>query len=189
MSTLRSQSPVALVAVALLFGCDSPPAPAPASSPAAPSASAAPKGCEGTAPSAVDADSEQQVLDLVNAERQQRQLPALRLAPGLADAARLHARDLAEDGYLEHDSFDRSDGGLTRTCAWAERVRRFAPDRNRLAENIAAGASTPRDVVEGWMKSPVHRDNVLGAGFTELGVGYWPGGPSGFYWVADFAGE
>ena len=96
---------------------------------------------------------------------------------------------MSEDGYLDHDSFDRSEGRLSRTCAWVERVRRFVPGKNHLAENIASGASTARDVVEGWMNSPVHRANVLGATFSELGVGYWPGGDAGFYWVADFAGD
>ena len=61
----------------------------------------------------------------------------------------------------------------------SERVRSFVPGKNHLAENIASGASTPQEVVEGWMRSPVHRANVLGATFSELGVGYWPGGDVG----------
>jgi len=181
----RRDGVFALVVTAQLCGCGSPPAP----ERTPPASVASVKGCEGTAPAAVDADSEQQVLELVNAERQQHQLRALRLAPALAEAARLHARDMAEDRYLDHDSFDRSEGRLSRTCAWTERVGRFVSDKNHLAENIAAGASTAREVVDGWMRSPVHRANVLGATFTELGVGYWPGGDSGFYWVADFAGD
>ncbi len=50
-----------------------------------------------------------------------------------------------------------------KACEWSKRVLWFVPDERRLAENIAAGASTPQEVVDGWMRSPVHRRNVLGA--------------------------
>ena len=125
----------------------------------------------------------------MNAQRREHGRVVLRPSALLADAARLHARDMAQDDYVEHDSFDRSQGQLMKTCEWSKRVLWFVPDERRLAENIAAGASTPQEVVEGWMRSPVHRRNVLGAAYTELGVGYWPGGSAGFYWVADFGGR
>jgi uncharacterized protein YkwD len=131
---------------------------------------------------------EQEVLELVNAARRENQLPELRSSAGLADAARLHALDLAEEDYLEHDSYDRTGGRLVKSCEWSERVLRFVPGKRQLAENIAAGAETPREVVEGWTRSSVHRRNMLGP-YTEIGVGYWPGGSAGFYWVADFGGD
>jgi uncharacterized protein YkwD len=125
----------------------------------------------------------------VNAERRAQKLPALRASTALADAGRLHARDMAEVGYVEHDSFDRLAGQLVRSCTWPKRVLAFVPGRDHVAENIAAGATTPQEVVEGWMKSPEHRRNVLGEALVEVGVGYWAGGDDGFYWVADFAGD
>jgi uncharacterized protein YkwD len=183
----------ALVGLAGLVGCGEPGArtslPQASHAPPVGSTAAPPStGCPGPAPAAVDAQAEEHVFELVNAERRQHGLAELRAAAALADAARLHARDMANDDYVDHDSFDRSDGRLAKACEWSERVLRFVPDEHRLAENIAAGASTPQEVVEGWMGSPVHRRNVLGTAFTELGVGYWPGGNAGFYWVADFAG-
>jgi uncharacterized protein YkwD len=36
------------------------------------------------------------------------------------------------------------------------------------------------------MTSPEHRRNILEPNFREAGVGYWPGGSAGYYWVADF---
>ena len=39
-------------------------------------------------------------------------------------------------------------------------------------ENIAAGYSTPEQVVNGWMNSEGHRANILNASFTTIGVGY-----------------
>ena len=146
-------------------------------------------GCDGSAPAVVDAQAEQQVVEFLNAERRQNGLSELRASTELADAARFHARDLAEDDYLEHDSYDRSGGRLVKSCEWSERVLRFVPGTRQLAENIAAGAETPREVVDGWMGSSVHRHNMLGAAYTRVGVGYWTGGRGGFYWVADFAGD
>jgi uncharacterized protein YkwD len=189
----------ALLLLAGLLGCGDlgtrsprPVASAPSASPSAPAqapALPAPTGCGGSAPAAVDAAAEQEVLELVNAERRQNRLPELRPSPGLAEAARLHALDLAEEDYLEHDSYDRSDGRLVKSCEWSERVLRFVPDTRQLAENIAAGAETPRDVVDGWMRSSGHRKNMLGARYTEVGIGYWPGGSARFYWVADFGAD
>lgn len=42
-----------------------------------------------------------------------------------------------------------------------------------LAENVAAGYTTPESVVQGWMDSPEHRDNILNPDFTQLGVGHY----------------
>ncbi len=183
----------ALGGLAALCGCGEPGARTPPPSSPAPrvdaTATPAASGCGGSAPAVVDRDAEQQVVELVNAERRQHGLAELRPAAALADAARLHARDMAQDDYVEHDSFDRSQGRLMKTCEWSKRVLWFASDEHQLAENIAAGASTPEEVVDGWMRSPEHRRNVLGALYTELGVGYWPGGNAGFYWVADFGGR
>jgi uncharacterized protein YkwD len=143
-------------------------------------------GCAGTPPLAVDEALEQEVLGLVNAERRSRGLAALRASAPLSDAARLHAREMADGGYFEHDSLERTSRGLAKACDWSERVMRFAPDAHHLAENLAAGAETASEVVSGWMTSPEHRRNILDPNFREAGVGYWPGGSAGYYWVADF---
>jgi uncharacterized protein YkwD len=191
LAAARTPHIFALLALAELVGCGDPGArtslpqashtPSVGSTPAPPDA-----GCLGPAPAAVDAQAEQEVLELVNAQRREHGLVELRPSATLADAARLHARDMAQDDYVEHDSFDRTQGRLMKTCEWSKRVLWFVPDEHQLAENIAAGASTPQEVVDGWMRSPVHRRNVLGTALTELGVGYWAGGSAGFYWVADF---
>jgi uncharacterized protein YkwD len=146
-------------------------------------------GCSETPPLAVDAELEQHVLGLVNAERRSHGLAALQWSAPLGDAARLHAREMADAGYLEHDSLERTSRGLAKACDWSERVRRFAPHSQRLAENLAAGAETAQEVVSGWMTSVEHRRNMLDPGFREAGIGYWVGGGAERYWVADFAGR
>ncbi len=122
----------------------------------------------------------------MNAERRSRGLAVLRASEPLADAARLHAREMAEGDYFEHDSLERTRRGVVKGCDWSERVLRFAPDEHHIAENLAAGAETAGEVVSGWMTSPAHRQNMLDPRFREAGIGYWPGGRSGHYWVADF---
>ena len=60
------------------------------------------------------------------------------------------------------------------------------------AENIAAGYTTPEEVVGGWMNSPGHRANILNPNLTEIGVGYYcletdPGTLNyNHYWTQDF---
>ena len=51
------------------------------------------------------------------------------------------------------------------------------------------GYSSPEGVVQGWMKSPGHKANILGADYTEIGVGYAFGEACdyGSYWTAVFA--
>jgi uncharacterized protein YkwD len=48
----------------------------------------------------------------------------------------------------------------------------------RIGENIAWGTGsygTPRQTMNGWLHSTGHRENILTAGYQDLGVGYLPG--------------
>jgi len=47
-----------------------------------------------------------------------------------------------------------------------------------IGENIAWGTGsygTPRQVMNGWVHSAGHRENILTAAYSELGIGYLPG--------------
>jgi uncharacterized protein YkwD len=144
--------------------------------------------CGGRAPAALNAAFEHEVVELVNAERQAAGLPPLKLSEPLTGAARWFARDMAVKGYFppDHDTYDHAAGQLVRVCDWSTRISAFYGGWTALAENIAAGAESPREVVAGWMSSPGHRAKILGPGHSETGVGYWNGGPQGSYWVQDF---
>jgi len=50
-----------------------------------------------------------------------------------------------------------------------------------MGENLATGHRTPEEVVNAWMNSPGHRENMLRSGFTEIGVGL-----VGSYWSQKF---
>ena len=55
-------------------------------------------------------------------------------------------------------------------------------------ENIAAGYTTPAEVVDGWMNSPGHRANILSPSFMHMGTGYYRDNSKSYvhYWVQFF---
>ena len=143
-------------------------------------------GCGGINIPVVNTAYEQQVFDLTNQQRAQSGLPPFKLSNNLAEAARTHAADMAQDGYFLHDSYDLTDGSLVFVCSTWDRIRSYYSPATWMAENIAAGYPSPVEVVNGWMTSPGHRQNILSPDTWELGVGYYQGGSYGSYWVQDF---
>ena len=141
-------------------------------------------GCGGEIAPSGDVSYEQQVVDLVNAERAAQGLPPFKLVSGLRNAARYHAADMAQDDYFEHNTYDRVGGRLVEVCSLWSRIEAYYP--GAYAENIAAGYPTPQSVMQGWMQSGGHRDSILSTDYREIGVGYSRGGGWRHYWVQDF---
>ena len=111
---------------------------------------------------------------LLNRRRRERGLPPLVRDRRIDAAARAHSRDMAERRFYAHESPD----GTTPL----QRMRRAGWPANRTggAENIAwgaGGASTPAEIVEGWMNSPGHRANILDPRLRTVGVGIAAGAP------------
>lgn len=138
---------------------DSPP-------PAAPDFS----GCGGINQPVANADFEQQVVDIVNTERANRGLPPYKRVTALDEAARYHSADLGLDNYFSHDTYDRSGGSLIFVCDTWARIDTYYT--GALGENIAGGYSTPQSVMNAWMNSTGHRNNILSTSSREIGVGY-----------------
>ena len=123
---------------------------------------------------------QQQVVQLVNAQRAKVGCRALVSDARLARAAQAHSVDMAKRRYFSHTSLD----GRT----FVQRIRAQGYTGSRLGENIAAGYRTPSTVMAAWMKSPGHKANILNCSFRAIGVGYATGGPYGTYWTQDFGG-
>lgn len=104
--------------------------------------------------------------------------PALTGNGTLASTAYAHSADMAAHNYFSHDSRDGT--------SFSTRITRAGYAWSRAGENIAAGYATPADVMKAWLASPGHCENIMSAGFTELGVGYATGGKYGTYWTQDF---
>lgn len=138
--------------------------------------------------STYNADFDRKVLELVNAERAKRKLPALQWRDDLANAARYHAQDMAMEDYMEHDSYDRNKSGLKRVCGTFDRINKFVKGIFPCAENIAAGSDTPQEVVADWMSSSGHKANILNKKAKYLGCGCYNNDESeyGLYWVQCF---
>lgn len=151
-------------------------------------------GCGGVfgVPSANE-DYEQQVIELVNAQRfANGNLPPLKRESTLTDSARYHATDMGQDDYFNHDSYDRVDGVLVQVCeTWDRVLSYYGSGWSALAENIAAGYSTPEQVMNGWMNSSGHRANILNPNLREIGVGYAYVSDSSYdrYWVQNFGSK
>src|SRR5689334_13954444 len=126
-------------------------------------------------------DFRSEVVDLTNQERAQAGCGPLYRHGALDTAAQAHAEDMANRNYFDHNSLD----GRT---PWDRILQAGYPPNNGMGENIAAGQSTPADVVNSWMNSPGHRANILNCSFRAIGVGYGYNGGStyGHYWVQDF---
>lgn len=147
-------------------------------------------GCTRTNTQPFNAVFEQRVVELVNIERAKAGLPPLKRNSELDYAARDHTRDMVEDNYFNHDTYDRINGVESWVCGAFTRIRLYYSDYSLAGENLGAGYSTPEGVVQGWMASPGHRDNLLKPGYKEIGVGYYYGGSTFMhYWGQDFGAK
>jgi uncharacterized protein YkwD len=95
----------------------------------------------------------------------------------LGRAALAHAEDMARHSYFSHTGRDGSKP--------AGRVTRAGYKFRAAGENIAAGPSTPENVVAGWVRSAGHCANLMNPAFTEMGVAFAVEGNSeyGVYWA------
>lgn len=111
------------------------------------------------------------VILLMNAEREAHGLEPLLADPRLAQAAADRMRHMEEEGFWAHQSPD----GMT-PFTWL-RVRAY--DFSRAGENLAAGFETARLLVSSWMESPGHRANILSADFEDCGIAIIDGATTG----------
>jgi|GEM_PF-1871307 Uncharacterized protein with SCP/PR1 domains len=105
--------------------------------------------------------------------------PALKSDPVLDDVAAEHSQDMADQSYFSHDS-------LTGQSPF-DRMRAAGYYYKAAGENIGAGYTTPKAVVNAWLASPGHCRILMSRSYTKLGVGYATGGYYGTYWTQDFA--
>lgn len=90
--------------------------------------------------------------------------PPLAWNAALADAARAHSDDMANNNYFAHEDKDG-----TRA---AERAQQAGYRWKRIGENIAAGQDSAKNAVDGWLSSPGHCANLMNPQFREMGAAY-----------------
>ena len=84
---------------------------------------------------------------------------------------------MAAQDMLDHTLEDRT---------FADRAKDAGYQYRLIGENIAWRPESPKELLEGWMNSPLHRENILKEGFTEIGVGVAKNQKGERYWVQLF---
>lgn len=127
-----------------------------------------------------------EVLQRVNEARTRRQqcggkvvpaAPALRWDAALYKAATGHSLDMAQRNYFDHRS---PEGQQVR-----QRVNRNNYKFKVVGENLAGGDESVAEVVQGWLDSPEHCENMMNPEFIDVAVACvaQPGTTYGTYWT------
>jgi uncharacterized protein YkwD len=140
---------------------------------------------------------------LTNKERKSRDLVELEWDEGLYTLANNHAHEMAQYRYMDHVNRTGFDATARAKALGLVTVKEVMVDgylgvRDGIAENLAftgtghvvgSGFVNPAlpdavatALVEGWMKSPGHRQNILEPAVTHLGVAVQKGGK--YYYAA-----
>lgn len=117
--------------------------------------------------------SDRALVAAMNRRRVAAGLPPLQLNSRLSLAAGDRIGDMFSKRYFAHVAPDG-----TQPFVWvAQRGYRY----RAIGENLAVGYRSADAVVDGWMRSPGHRQNILGSGFDEIGVAIANGSPTRRY--------
>lgn len=118
------------------------------------------------------AEYKYQIYSQTNAQRKANGKGSLAASP--------HLNKIAQD-WANH---------LAKTSEWRHNPNVFAQVRSvgtwtLVGENLSAGYANGNDAVDGWMKSPGHRSNILNS-YNRIGIGVAFGGQYGVYYVQVF---
>jgi len=123
-----------------------------------------------------------EVIALLNAYRTSRGLSALRVNPALTAAAQAYARLTAESNYWGSNPHIGPDGSTPQS-----RLVAAGYGGRYKGETMAAGQTSPQEVLDTWLNSPAHAAIVLDPTIVDAGIGYHYSADAyyGHYWVLD----
>ncbi len=101
------------------------------------------------------------LLMMTNQKRQENGLPPLSINSSLAQAAQRKADDMFAKNYWAHIAPDG-------TTPWYF-IKSSGYEYIYAGENLARGYTTSSDVINAWMASPSHRENMLSPNYKEIG--------------------
>ena len=135
-----------------------------------------PSGCNYTTSSSYA----NQIAGLINDTRTEAGLATLNVSAQLQAAAQGHSIDMACHNLLSHTGSDSSSPG--------ERIAAAGYPAS-LSSEIIYGSGYPQTAFDWWMSDPTHRNEILNASVTDMGVGYAYNGQTayGSYFTVDFA--
>ncbi len=106
--------------------------------------------------------TKEEIIDLVNSEREKAGLNELVENPKLSKAAGLKAQDIIGNNYFAHTSPSGID-----PWHWFEEVEY---DYKYAGENLGMDFSNALSLHKAWMKSQTHKDNIMSDKYQEIGV-------------------
>lgn len=110
------------------------------------------------------------LVDLHNEERKRKNKPILESNAKLMRYAQDWAINMAEKGSMYHSKMSNIS-----TLGFSI-----------VAENIAYGQKTEQSVMDTWMRSYGHRNNILNGKFNSIGAGYYYSQKDIIYWCVCF---
>lgn len=134
-----------------------------------------------TIPTVTTTTQENEVIRLVNVQRANAGLQQLKTNWQLSRVARYKSADMAQPppkGYFAHTS-------PTYGTPF-QMMESFGLRFSSAGENIAYGQQTPAEVMNDWMNSPGHKNNILSRSYTEIGVGLAKNKNGVCYWTQQF---
>ena len=125
----------------------------------------------------------QQIINLVNGQRQTNGLPTLKSDSQLVTLALVHAQDMVKRGYFAHTTPE----GITLDNRFAQQG--IAADWNgeNIQRNTKSIEETAPYAITWFMNSAPHRANILHERFNSIGVGVVEEPPGWYTFVLVFA--
>lgn len=123
---------------------------------------------------------EKEVFDLINNQRTQNGLSALKLDTETLRVARIKAQDMVDNNYFSHNSPTYGSP--------FQMLNSFKISYKTAGENIA-GNSSNSSAVTAWMNSSGHKANILNRSFNYTGIGVVKSSKYGKVYVQMFLGK
>ena len=107
-------------------------------------------------------EMENAALSLINSARTKAGCAALAINPKLQSAASGHAKAMARQNFFSHTG---KNGSTAKS-----RINAAGYGWSAIAENIAAGQTSAKEVVSTWLASAGHKKNMMNCTYTETGL-------------------
>ncbi len=102
---------------------------------------------------------ELEILDLVNAHRQNIGLQTLKTLDIVSSVAEGHTNYMIQTGQISHDNFPKRSETLIKNAK-----------AKSVGENVAYGFGSAKSVVNGWLNSESHREVIESTKYTHFGI-------------------
>lgn len=115
------------------------------------------------------------VADLISDHRTSQGLGPLAWSDELGAFAQAFAEDMRDRNFFSHTDPDNN--------GFPDRLNAAGISYRQARENIGAGHHSADQIVNAWLSSQGHKNNIELSEATHQGVGYAKGGSYGTYWV------